>query len=56
MLGVGPRLHLTHRHQTRLDQIIGRRHVVADRNDAVHTLGHSGGIHTSNSTQGVSHS
>ena len=33
-----------------LDQIIRRRGVVADGNDALHTLGDGDGIHTSNNT------
>ena len=56
MLGVGPRLHLAHCHQTRLDQIIARSSTVAHRNDAMHTLDNSNRIHTPNHKQGVSHS
>ena len=54
MLRVDPGLHLADRDEAGLDQIIGRRGVVADGNDALHTLGDGDGIHASNSTQGVS--
>ena len=56
MLGVGPCLHLTHRHQTRLDQIIARRSIVEHRNNAMHTLDNSNRIHTTNHREGVSQS
>ena len=56
LLGVGPGLHLADRDQTRLDQIIARRSVIAHGNDVLHTLGNSNRIHTPDHREGVSHS
>ena len=50
--GGRPCLHLTYRHQTRLDQIIARRSIVEHRNNAMHTLDNSNRIHTTNRVRG----
>ncbi len=52
VLGVGPGLNFADSDQAGFDQIIVSAGVVADRNDAVHTLGNTNGIHTSNSRIG----
>ena len=54
MLGVGPRLHLTDRHQSRLDQIIARRSIIAHRNNLLHPPANRNRIHTPNNRDGVS--